>query len=298
MKKNFSQLTSEISEKLFPITKTLEAAQAESVWLLEKVMGEKKAELISHDEIELSTAQQELLDKFVTQRVDEKKPLQYILGSVPFCNLDILVEPPILIPRPETEEWCAWLIKKLAPVKTEKLNVLDIGAGSGCIALALAKAMPNTRVYGIDIHKDAIALCEKNAKHNDVKNVVFILSDLYEKLEEYKNSFDIIVSNPPYISEKDYSHLSDGVTKWEDKTALVAGADGFAIHKKIIEQAPLFLKMGTALQQHSLAQLLIECGIGQADMVAKYFDEAGFVDIEKNKDLQGVERWITGRRYE
>jgi release factor glutamine methyltransferase len=296
MKKDFSQLVAELSKKLLPVTKTEQAAQAESGWLLEKVTGEKESDLISLDEIKLSPEQQDKLDKFVTQRVNEKKPLQYILGSVPFCNLDILVEPPILIPRPETEEWCAWLIKKLEPVKKEKLTILDVGAGSGCIALALSNAFKNSEVIGIDIHEGAIALCEKNKKHNGIKNVKFVLSDLYEKLEEYHDLFDLIVSNPPYISEKDFPQLSEEVTKWEDKTALVAGDYGFAIHKKIITQAPLFLKKQSVLQKHSLPQLLIECGKGQANNVVEIFDEAGFVDIKKEKDLEGVQRWITGRR--
>ena len=261
--------------------------QSEAWWLLEKLTGKTKAELILEEEILLTDEQQNTLNRWVKERVEDKKPLQYILGSVPFCDLQILVEPPILIPRPETEELCAWLIDKISPVE-DKFSILDIGSGSGCISLALAQALPNARVTGIDIHENAIALSNKNKAHNKITNANFIESDLYENLCNKK--FDLIISNPPYISEKDFLTLSPEVSKWEDKSALVAEDDGFAIHKKILMGAPDFLHSDG---QHG-GRVVIECGKGQAEELKALFEKAGFKKVSVHKDLEGVDRWLMG----
>jgi len=141
-------------------------AEQEAWWFLEHATGKTQSALLSDDTITLTPEQQKNLDTWVMQRVKEKKPIQYIIGNVPFCNLEILVKPPILIPRPETEEWVSWLIEQLAPVKDEPLQILDLGSGSGCIGLALAKALPQSTVIGLDKNPQAIELAEKNKYHN------------------------------------------------------------------------------------------------------------------------------------
>ena len=291
MNKKVSEIIAELSEKLLPVCQIKESAQAESMWMLEKITGKNEAELLSQEEVSLTDDQERILEKFVSERVGNKKPLQYILGETPFCGLQIIVEPPVLIPRPETEEWTDWLINKLEPVKNNKLKILDIGSGSGCIALALAKSLPNSKIIGIDIHPDAIALGEKNKILNKISNVTFIKSDLYENLAGEK--FDLIVSNPPYVSEKDFGELSPEVTKWEDKSALVANDDGFAIHKKIIENAKNFLNEESVLKKENLFQMLIEFGKGQEIELEKICKNYGFTNIELHKDLQGVYRWVS-----
>jgi release factor glutamine methyltransferase len=284
-------MIAELSEKLLPVCQTKEAAQAESMWMLEKITDKKEAELLREEEISLSDDQEKILDKFIVERVENKKPLQYILGETPFCGLKIVVEPPVLIPRPETEEWTDWLINKLEPVKDKNLKILDIGSGSGCIALALAKALPNSKIIGIDIHPDAIALGEKNKSLNKIDNVKFVQSDLYKNLVGEK--FDLIVSNPPYVSEKDFENLSPEVTKWEDKSALVANDDGFAIHKKIIENAKNFLNEESVLKKENLFQVLIEFGKGQEIELEKICKNYRFENFKFHKDLQDVYRWLT-----
>lgn len=294
MKQLVNDIIARLTTELLPCSDNKQTAKTEGWWLLEALTHQTQAELIRQEEIMLTMEQIQKLEQWVQDRVEYHKPLQYILGTVPFCELEILVAQPVLIPRPETEEWCAWLIKQFEPVKNKPINILDLGAGSGCIALALAHALPKATVLGVDIHPDAIALCKKNKTHNKISNASFIQSDLYQALSPDKK-FDLIVSNPPYISEKEFTALSKDVTEWEDKSALVAEEDGFAIHKKIISHAPLFLKEKSELKQQSLPRLVLEHGKGQAEEVKKLLEQAGLKTIELHKDLEGVHRWITAQ---
>ncbi|MCK4517706.1 peptide chain release factor N(5)-glutamine methyltransferase [Candidatus Babeliales bacterium] len=294
MKKKVGELIILMTKTLLECCRNKKEAQSEGWWLLEKLTEKKQAELIGHEEVELSSDQEQTLATWLVQRTKEHKPLQYILGFAPFCGLEILVKPPILIPRPETEEWCSWLIKRLNPVRHEQLKILDIGAGSGCIALTLAQALPNTDVIGVDIHPDALKLCEKNKTHNKIENVTFLESDLYEAFKETGQKFDLIVSNPPYISEPEFVTLSKDVTKWEDKSALVANEDGYAMHRRIIQDAIGHLKQDSLLKEHDLPQIVIEIGKGQEDKVKDLLEQAGFCNSKVYKDLEGVNRWVTG----
>ena len=164
----------------------IEIPEQEAWWLVQKITSKNKSFLLLNRTIQLTSDQEITLFKWVNERIN-KKPLQYILGSVPFCNLDILVKPPILIPRPETEEWSSDLIKKLPNIP---LNILDLCSGSGCITLALTKALPKARVIGLDIEQEAIDLALENKRHNDIHNVDFIKSDLYEAV--HHKTFDLI----------------------------------------------------------------------------------------------------------
>ena len=287
MNKKLSLIISDLTNKLMPVAKEESSAQAESWWILEHVTGSRRTEMLLKKEISLSCEQLKTLDSIVEQRTKSHKPLQYILGTVPFCNLEIFVTPPILIPRPETEEWTAWLIEDLKETKQAKLVILDIGSGSGCITLALAKALPYSTVIGVDINQEAIRLGEKNKTHNKISNALFIHSNLYDELSQYKKTVDMIVSNPPYIDQQDFDQLSEQVKLWEDKRALVAHDRGFDVHKKILQDAHLYLKSG--------GKVLIECGKGQADELKKIFKQNNFENIEIHNDMEKVGRWITGQ---
>lgn len=295
MKKSINIIIEELTAKLLPVCGDEISAQSESWWLLEAITNKSKSQLVIENNITLTYEQEERLSHFVNERTVHKKPLQYILGSVPFCDLEILVEPPILIPRPETEEWCAWLIEQLTPLSGKKFTILDIGCGSGCIALALARAFPYASVIGVDIHDKAIQLSEKNKAHNAITNAIFIKSNLYSELTQYKNSFDLIVSNPPYIAPEEYKQLDPQVKEWEDKTALMADDEGFAIHKKIVFDAKKYLNQGGSLELRKLPQLVIEFGKGQEEKLKKILFQADFTNVEIHEDLEGVPRWITGR---
>ena len=183
-----------------------DTAEQEAWWILEKITGLSKARLLFLNTQTLTHDQELTLEKIIKQRTDEKMPLQYILGSVPFCNLDILVHPPILIPRPETEEWVHWLINLFAPMHHVPLKILDLCTGTGCIALALAQAFAQSSIIGIDINPDAITRANKNKTHNAITNVTFLISDLYASLTP-SQTFHLIVSNPSIFQRKNMQRL-------------------------------------------------------------------------------------------
>ena len=261
-------------------------------WMIEAITNKEKTKLIAQKEINLTTKQIITLQNWIKKQTEEHTPLQYLLGSVPFDNIEILVEPPILIPRPETEEICYTIINMLQKLNNKNITILDIGTGSGCIALTLAKALPESTVYAVDISDKAIALASKNAKHNNIKNVTFLKSDVYQGLQGI--TFDIIISNPPYIAENEWKTLDASVTQWEDKKALVANNQGIAIIERIVLQASEFLKKNPELLEKKIPQLIIEIGYQQGPSVAKLFKNAGFIDIHIQKDLEGKDRFVWG----
>jgi len=265
-----------------------------SWWILEALTGQKKEQLITRSTDDLSEEQLNRLDDWMKEILNRNKPLQYILGSVPFLDLEILVEPPTLIPRPETEELCADLITQLTQLNNQKIKILDIGTGSGCIALSLAKALPNAQVYATDIADAALELAQKNATHNNIKNISFIKSDVFQNIPT-DLKFDLIVSNPPYIAPEEWKDLDPSVVEWEDRTALIAQNKGLAIIERIVKQAPQFLKENKELAQHNVPQLLIEIGYTQGSAVSRLLENAGFDAITIKKDLEGKDRIVTGR---
>lgn len=260
-------------------------------WILEALTKKSKAELVAQEMVTLSDAEHAQLAQWMYQLTHEHKPIQYILGTVPFLDLDLLVEPPILIPRPETEEWVSALIQSLKPLSTMNLRILDIGTGSGCIALALARALPHAHVVAVDVNPHALDLATRNAACNDVANVQFVQSNLFENISE---TFDLIVSNPPYISEVEYEQLDRSVSHWEDKRALVAHDDGLALIKKLIIQAPVHLCSNTALSSCGIPQLWIEIGYKQAHSVIELMHQTGYVHVTSYRDLAGNDRCIRG----
>ena len=253
-----------------------------ALWLAQKLTDKSYAQLLTHND-ELSLGQKRQLEQWIKELVEEYKPIQYIIGSVPFCDLDILVEPPILIPRPETEEWVVELIsdsKNLSPLK-----ILDLCTGSGCIALALAKAFREARVIGSDISEQAIALAQKNKDKAQLENITFIESNLFEKITARK--FDLIVSNPPYISEDEWRGLDPSVREWEDKCALSALDEGLFLIKKIINEVPNFLNDG--------GQLVLEIDRLQGEAVCTFMKSCGYTDVKIKKDFSRLDRVVTGR---
>jgi len=292
-----------------------------ALWLLERLTNKSQTELLL-DEVRLSDEQEKLLNQWIVELVEDKKPLQYILGSVPFCGLDILVKAPILIPRPETEEWVTDLINLLQhfqiyptskkdthvlrqaqderpflsargePVESirayvQPKSILDLCTGSGCVALALAHALSNSEVVGADISEQAVSLACKNKERLKIKNVLFVKSDLFEKFEGHK--FDLIVANPPYVTEDEWLSLESHVKDWEDKIALVASGDDLNCIKKIVKEAPNYFK------KDSLSLLVLEIGFLQADTVCTFLRSCGYTDVEVKKDFAGHDRIVMGR---
>lgn len=262
-------------------------------WIIEAITRKSKAQLLLVGTITLTPEQRNILANWLDKLIQQKMPLQYILGSVPFGNLSILVEPPTLIPRPETEEWCLNLIERLSPLYHQALTILDMCSGSGCIGLAFAQALPLSKVYALDISAQAIELGKKNAHHNAITNITFTQSDLFSAITS-SHQFDLIVSNPPYIAHHYASSLDDSVTEWEDARALFADDDGLAIIKKIITIAPKYLKKNSLLKNHHLPQIALEIDHPQAAAVQLLLKNNDFNNIKTYYDLEGKERVIMG----
>jgi release factor glutamine methyltransferase len=263
-------------------------------WLLESLLQCSKTQLIIAKDLVLSNYQKKQLFEWIKQITHEKKPIQYIIGSVPFNDLSITVAPPILIPRPETEEWCANLITQLKTLNNQQLSILDCATGSGCIGLALAYHLPQAHVYLSDISVTALALAQKNGALHNIKNVTYIQSDLFTELPT-DIQYDLIVSNPPYITSEEYANLDDTVKKWEDPAALYTADNGLAILKKIITDAPSFLKDNPEMEQKNIPQLVLEIGYKQGTLVRDLLNNAGYTMVSVHKDFAQHDRVVTGR---
>ena len=165
--------------------------------------------------------------------------------------------------------------------------------GSGCIAIALAQAFSQATIYALDISDHALALAAKNARHNNVSNITFLQSDLFQALPADVR-FDMIIANPPYISSQEWQTLDQSVKQWEDQTALIASDNGLSILRKIIELSPSHLKPNPELAAAHLPQLIVEIGHLQGPMVQQLFQENNFYDTVIEKDLQGNDRIVSG----
>ncbi len=263
-------------------------------WILQAICNKTKTELIIQESVALTLEQRQKIERWMQLLVQEKMPLQYVLGSVPFADLDILVEPPTLIPRPETEEWCLYIIEQMLILDNKKLNILDIATGSGCIALAFADYLPQARILATDVSDHALELSEKNIEHNKIRNATLLHSDLFESIP-VGMQFDMILSNPPYISAAEFEYLDETVTLWEDHNALLAPDDGLAIIKKIIAQAPRFIQTNDEMKHKKIPQIVIEIGYAQGTAVQQLMEHAGYNDVLVHKDLEGKDRFVTGR---
>ncbi|QQR48853.1 peptide chain release factor N(5)-glutamine methyltransferase [bacterium] len=265
-------------------------ASQEAWWLLEKLVNQPQAYLIAQGTVAWDDKREQRIAGWIKERTQDKKPLQYILGSVPFADLDIIVEPPILIPRPETEEIVVWLIDVLRVSGRADWKILDLCTGSGCIALALAAAFEQAHVVGIDKNPHAVDLARRNAHHNNLERVTFTVSDLFQALDP-KQPFDLIISNPPYLSDESYLQVSKEVSVWEDKNALVAPRHGMGLYERIVAQAPDFLLPS---DNDKVPQLVFEIGKDQ-DEIEEIIKNGGFNQVKVYHDLGGLRRWVTAR---
>jgi release factor glutamine methyltransferase len=272
-----------------------DSAEREQIawWILEHITQKKKLALVTSPAPLLSSDQETALADLLKKHIHDKMPLQYIFGSVPFGDLSIRVEPPLLIPRPETEEWSLKLVDRLKKVQ-KPLTILDLCTGTGCIALLLARHLPKSPVYALDISQQALILTRRNAQLNNIESVTCVHSDLYDQLPP-SLLFDIIVTNPPYISHQEWETLDPMVRNWEDKNALIASDNGINIIQRIIKDAPKRLKHSAEFAQYNLPELCIEIGYQQGKIVSDLMKMAGFAAVEIHQDLAGKDRLVTGR---
>ena len=258
-------------------------------WLLEKATGKGRSQLLLVKTIPHEAHQQ--VQMWIDQIVHGHKPVQYILGSVPFLDLEILVQPPILIPRPETEFWCHHLLTQLRAASVKDIRILDLCSGTGCIALSLAKGLPAADVTAVDINPQARDLIELNKEKNELYHCTALVSDLFTQLPR-GTKYNIITANPPYISQKEWQALEPRIKEWEDPVALIAPHEGLEIIERIVQHASMYLDA----QIDAIAQVWIEVGSEQADTVVQCFKDAGYTHIRVLKDQYGKDRVITGDR--
>jgi len=262
-------------------------------WLLARLTGRSQTILVARGVVTLDEFQITRLRGWIDDICERRMPIQYVVGSIPFANMQIAVNPPVLIPRPETEEWVVNLCDRLRMAACDKpLKVLDLCTGSGCIAIALAKVLPaDSVVVAVDINPEALMLAHRNAVANGV-NITCLESDLFQKLDGCQ--FDLIVANPPYVTEQEWETLDGHITNWEDRRALVAPDRGLAILKRIIADAPNFLCKNSGLGEDGIGQVVVEIGAGQADAVVSFMTQHGYQAVTVAKDLAGRDRTISG----
>lgn len=269
-----------------------EEAQSIAWELIVRVTGKTRIEILVK-QVSLTDDQHAQVRTLVEKHLLEHIPIAYLTGTVQFGDLTLTIRPPILIPRSETESWCYELIELLEPFQHENLHILDLCTGSGCIALALAHALQQSTVVGVDSDPAAIALAEENKEKLGIKNCTFIQSDLFTAISDEK--FDLIVSNPPYIDIEERASLAPSVRNFESPQALFADDHGYAIIKKIIIDALQHLRYNAALAATSIPQLLIEVGHTQADTVKAFMNAHHYATIQLWKDYQGHNRVVCAR---
>ena len=267
--------------------KGIDSSNVEAETIVQDVLGCNRIALYLED-ITLSENQSLSIEKMVSRRLSGE-PLQHIIGSVTFYGNKIYVKKGVFIPRPETEILVEKAIQHALRLDKEGLNILDLCTGSGCVAISLTKALNACKIIASDISDAAIKLSNHNAKLNSVSEKIdFIKSDLFDVLSKYKGSFDIIVSNPPYIDSKHIEKLPNEV-KSDPIAALDGGVGGLDFYRRIINEAELFLK--------EEGDIFLELADGISKDVSTIFKNSNsFVDIKIAKDLNSIDRVIVAKR--
>jgi release factor glutamine methyltransferase len=253
-------------------------ARRDAETLLLHLLGKNRAWMLAHldDELGYDCAEQYIA---LLERRFAGEPMQYIFGEAEFYRLPFHVTPDVLIPRPETEH----VVEKMLKLATNFAapRILDVGTGSGAIAVALAHELPEAVVTAIDLFAAALSVARENAQRNGVaERVRFLEGDLLEPVAG--EQFDMVVSNPPYVANADRESLAVEVRDYEPGQALFAGTDGLDVYGRLIPQAFAALAPG--------GYLVMEIGYGQEPPVGALLGEAGFENVEFSADLQGIPR--------
>ncbi len=268
----------------------VEEPRREALFMLSHLMGVKPAELLRRFTHRVNGSKVDVLQEWIERRA-RHEPLQYILGETEFWGLSFMVDPSVLIPRPETEHLVEEAIRLLRTMQPgQELLVCDLCTGCGCIAISIAKEVPSARLIATDISPQALHIAFKNAELNRVEDRIrFIEGDLFTPLSGYKEAFCLITSNPPYVRRDELNGLQPEVRLYEPHIALDGGSEGLSFISTIVEQAPYYLKQG--------GHLILEIGHGQKEKVLEMFERSDeFTDVRVRKDYSGTDRVITARR--
>ena len=260
--------------------------------LLESYHGKKRIDLALNPEMEMDALQLIKWESALSE-LKNQKPIQYIIGQTEFYGLPFLVNENTLIPRPETEELVEWIIVESSKSAVGSLKILDIGTGSGCIAISLAKNLPNAEVFAVDVSEKALAVAKKNAEINKIE-VNFVNADILSvtNLNELPTSnfqlpthFDIIVSNPPYVRNLEKAEIKPNVLEFEPHLALfVEDTDALLFYRKTAELATKNLAQN--------GQLFFEINQYLGKETVELLVNLGFKSIELKKDIYGNDRMI------
>ena len=271
-------------QELSPI---YDSGEAESFFylILEEKNQLKRIDFALNPDLTFSNEEIQLWNS-ILDSLKKEIPIQYLLRKISFYGLDFEVNPAVLIPRPETEELVDWILtNQRINESTNPLKILDIGTGSGCIAISLAKNIQNAQVFAIDVSEKALAAAQKNANTNDV-NVTFIEKNILET-NDLEQQFDIIVSNPPYVRELEKQEIKKNVLDNEPHLALfVEDNDALVFYKKIAELAQKNLLPN--------GQLFFEINQYLGKEMVELLEKMNFNNIELRKDIYGNDRMIKG----
>jgi release factor glutamine methyltransferase len=259
-------------------------ARLDAELLLGHALELGRVELYTGFERPLSEAELAACRELIGRRA-KREPVAYILGRWGFRGLDLEVDPRVLVPRPETELVVGRCLELVAGAAAPAM--LDVGTGSGAIALALASELPEARVTACDVSEDALAVARANGERLGI-DVEWGVSDLFAGLGERR--FDLVVSNPPYVDEGALAGLAPEVRDWEPRGATVAGRTGLEVIARLAAEARVALEPGGAV--------VLEVGAGQAGAAERLLEEAGITDIGCERDHAGIERIVWGRRAE
>lgn len=263
----------------------------EAMWLLEHALAVRSHQLVSQTDRLVSLDVRDRIESLVARRVAHE-PLQYLLGTQEFCGLEFAVSPAVLIPRPETELLIHHVVDHLQSFPNA--TIVDVGTGSGCVAITLATRLKGQRVIAIDRSSEAVAVAKTNAVNHAVSDRVEwfegdLLAPLRKRLSD--RSVQVIVSNPPYISESDWAGLEPEVRIFEPRMALVGGEQGTEFHERLLRESRGFLVPGGVL--------VMEMGAGQAPAVRRLVAQiGGYAGLQIIKDAAGIERVVMAQRAE
>jgi release factor glutamine methyltransferase len=254
--------------------------------ILEQFRNLKRIDLALQPDLEFSEAEISQWN-LVLEQLKQEIPIQYILGKTHFYGLEFQVNPNVLIPRPETEELVDWIIKTNSNGKSSTIKILDIGTGSGCIAISLAKNLPNASIFSLDVSKKALEMAQINALQNETK-ITFIEKNILETTS-FEQQFDVIVSNPPYVRNLEKAEIKKNVLENEPHLALfVADDDALLFYRKIAQIAMKNLQ--------NSGQLFFEINQYLGKETVNLLSDLGFQNIELRQDIYGNDRMISCRK--
>jgi release factor glutamine methyltransferase len=274
------EVTSQAIKILNSGLKFLDIVSLDVVILLSHSLSCSKEEIIFNPNFELNLQQQKNFFELIERR-KKREPIAQIIGRKEFFGEDFLVNKYVLTPRPDSETLIELILKNF-PDRNQKLEILEVGVGSGCLIITLLKYYPNWLGIGLDISQNAINICQNNIKKHFIsKRLQLVKSDLFSALNNHQE-FDLIISNPPYIEKGEIENLSPEVKIYEPIIALDGGEDGLDFYRRIAFSAAKFLKDN--------GRIILEIGYGQKERVIEIFNKKNLIFINSKSDLSGIER--------